>query len=140
MGALTRTQEGLFFLDSQGEVIAAYDLASGHGDYVLVVADADESEKIREALALADTWSRIAGPWAEGLSEIEVVDAMSFRIHSADLDFPLLVTRQHLESGLESLRKHLPRINRYCPTLAVADLRFSGQIVFQPAAEPPTEG
>ena len=138
--ALLRAKEGLFFLDRQGEVIAPYDPRWGDGDYVLVVASGQGPAAIRGALALAETWSRSAGPWAAGLSEIEVIDAMSFRVHTADLDFPLLVTREYLESGLDALRKYLPRINRYYPTLEVADLRFSGQIVFQPAVEPSREG
>jgi hypothetical protein len=138
--ALLRAQEGLFFLDRHGEVIAPYDPRWGDGDYVLVVAHGRGPTAIRGALALAETWSRSAGPWAPGLSEVEIVDATSYRVHAADLDFPVLVTGDYLEPGLEALRRHLPTINRYYPLLEVADLRFSGQIVFQPAGELPREG
>ena len=138
--ALLRAQEGLFFLDRRGEVIAPYDPQWGDGDYVLVVAHGRGPAAIRGALALAETWARNAGPWAAGLSEVEIVGATSYRVHAADLDFPVLVTHEHLQTGLEALRRHLPTINRYYSALEVADLRFSGQIVFQPAAELPREG
>ena len=138
--ALLKSSRGLFFLDRQGEVIAPYDTVSGHGDFVIVVLEEHDSASIRGALDLVETWERVAGPWAHGLSEVEVVDAMSYRIHAVDLDFPLLVTGERLETGLRELRRHLPEIRLYCPTLEVADLRFSGQMVFQPAAAPPTEG
>jgi hypothetical protein len=138
--ALLRTAEGLFFLDREGEIIAPYDSVSGHGDYVFVVANSDQLHAIQEALALAEIWERVAGSWAQGLSEIEVVDALSFRVHSEDLDFPLLVTRAQLEPGLWALRRHLPQVSRHQAALEFADLRFSGQIVFQPAQQAPTEG
>ncbi|MDH3255115.1 MAG: FtsQ-type POTRA domain-containing protein [Acidobacteriota bacterium] len=138
--ALLKSDDELFFLDDGGEIIAPYDRFSGAGDYVVIVADARESDAIREALALSSAWSRSAGSWAEGLSEVEVVGATSFRVYCRDLEFPLLVSREYLAPGLEALREYLPTVRSRYPDLEVADLRFSGQIVFQPAGESATEG
>ena len=65
---------------------------------------------------------------------------VAIKQRSMSLPAQLLVTRENLEPGLRALEQHLPNIRRSWPSLAVADLRFSRQIVFQPAHETPMEG
>lgn len=136
--ALLRTPDELSYLDSDGRPIARYETGRGEGDFVIITAGVGES--IRAGLDVANRWPEVAGGWGQALSEVESVDALSFRLHISNLDFPLLVTSEHLDQGVAALRRQLPRIRRRYPILKFADLRFSGQIVFQPAGEPPMEG
>ena len=138
--ALLRVGGDLHYLDGGGAMIAPYRGGSDDGDFVLISASVGDREALRRALGIVTRWSRVAGPWAGGLSEVEILDSTSFRLHVADLEFPLLVNHDRLESGIIALREHLPAVARRLPALEMADLRFSGQIVFQPAEEPPTEG
>jgi cell division septal protein FtsQ len=138
--ALLRTPNGLSYLDSSGQTIAPYETAAGEGDFVVITAGSDGEAAIRGGLDVATAWSRVAGSWAVGLSEVETIDALSFRLYVSDLEFPLLVTEERLEKGVAALRRVLPRLRPRYPTLQFADLRYSGQVVFQPAGGPPTEG
>lgn len=138
--ALLRIGTELHYLDGSGATIAPYQGGSSDGDFVLISATARDRGPLRRAIEIVTAWPEIAGPWADGLSEIQIIDSSSFRLHVADLEFPLLVNHDRLESGVTALREHLPDVVRRFPTLQMADLRFSGQIVFQPAEEPPTEG
>ena len=138
--ALLRVGSDLYYLDGEGETIAPFEGGVGNGDFVVVSALAGERAAVRRALEIIADWPRVSGPWADGLSEVEVLGGRSFRLHVADLEFPVLVSSDRFESGLSALREHLPAVARKFPVLETADLRFSGQIVFQPAEEPPTEG
>jgi hypothetical protein len=137
--ALLKAGDELFFLDGEGGVIAPYEPDPGSPDFILVEADPADREGIREALRLADEWSRKGGRWAEGLSEIAVADATSFKLVVAGLEFPLLMDRAGLER-VDLFERILPEIIVRYPELRMADLRFAGQIVFQPVVRPPTKG
>jgi hypothetical protein len=138
--ALLRTPSGLSYLDPGGRTIAPYEAADGEGDFIVITPGSEGEATIRDGLDVATAWTKVAGIWAPGLSEVETIDALGFRLHVSDLEFPLLVTEERLDQGVVALRRVLPRLRRRYPTLEFADLRYSGQIVFQPAEGPPTEG
>ena len=54
------------------------------------------------------------------------------------LDFPVMASLEGLESGLDRLSWLLPELERRYAAIASVDIRFSRQIVFEPAAAPRT--
>lgn len=133
--ALLRRDEGLFYVDRTGFVIEPYDPA-GPVDLPLLSLAPGAPLEVGRALVVATTFDRHAPGGAVGLSEVELLGLDDFRIHSAALPFPVLVSGKEVKTQLEKLEKLLPEINRRFPSVAAVDLRFSRQIVVQPAVEP----
>ena len=73
--------------------------------------------------------------WAASLSEIEILNQSDLRLHSAAFPFPVIVARERLEEGLESLRSYLPKLEAHRDAVGAVDLRFERYIVIKPAKE-----
>lgn len=135
--ALLRRDGDLLYVDRAGEVIEAYDPA-GEVDLILLSGRADSSEGIELALTTIDRLGELDPELASGLSEIEMLGAGEFRMHTAGLSFPVLVSAARLETQIQNFNSFLPEIARRYERLEAVDLRFHRQIVIQPAVMPPS--
>lgn len=86
------------------------------------------------ALEVAAELGRVRPDWAGALTRIDVLGEEDFRLHTAALRFPLLVTRGQVGPKIRRLEELLPELERRYPAIAAVDLRFSRRIVVQPAA------
>lgn len=134
--ALLRRGDGLLFVDRRGEVIAPFDPALGLADLVLLSAPAARPRELAAALDAIDTIGRLEPRLAAELSEVELLGQGDYRLLSASLPYPILVNGQRLRSGLARLRRYAADIAERYGTIGAVDLRFSRQIVIQPAAAP----
>jgi cell division septal protein FtsQ len=138
--ALMRRGEGLSLVDRDGTVFAPYRPEWGTVDLPLIGGiGADELAEIPAALGVIERWSRARPDGERELSEVESLGNGDYRVFSAALPFPVLVSGARLEEGLGSLARLLPQIERRYPEVRQVDLRFSQQIVIQPAALPRVE-
>lgn len=136
--ALLRHENDLYYVDRSGFLIEPYSL-EGPFDLPLLTADSGVSLNVDLALSVADRFGQTAPVWGTGLSEIEVLGEEDFRFHSAALKFPILVSAGTVERQVENLQSILPEIMKRYEVPVSVDLRFSGQIVIQPAVEPRSE-
>lgn len=140
--ALWREGEALLILDSAGRRIAPLDGGSGALDLPVISALEPSADPgaAASAIAVAERWQRLRP--ADLVSEVEILPAGDFRLITTELPFTVVVSADRLEAAPGALARALPALDRYPASLgrlAAVDLRFSRQIVFQPAAEPPRE-
>ena len=132
--ALLRQEEGLFYVDKTGFVMEPYDPA-GPVDLPCSVSPGAKLD-VGRALEVAGSFDRFAPGGTVGLSEVELLGLDDFRIHSAELAFPVLVSGPELETQLVKLERCYPRLPVGFQQSKQWILRFSRQIVIQPAVEP----
>jgi cell division septal protein FtsQ len=132
---LLRSEEGLFYVDRAGTVIDLYDPAREADLLLLSVAPGARLE-VEPALAVAAELELVAPDWASGLSEVEVLGGDDFRLFTASLPFPVLVSLGGVGRQVRKFRQVMPEITRRYDRVSAVDLRFSRQIVIQPAADP----
>jgi len=133
--ALLRQDDGLFYVDKTGFVMEPYDPA-GPVDLPLLSVAPRANLDVARALEVAASFDRFAPGGTVGLSEIELLGLDDYRIHSAELAFPVLVSGVEVKTQLAKLENLLAEITRRFPAVEAVDLRFSHQIVVQPAVEP----
>lgn len=137
--ALLRLRGELFFVERDANVIAAFDERLVQEELLVLDAPTGSEIEVAPALDLAAEWRRLDPPWSGELAEIEIVSEEDFRVRSDGLAFPVFVSPKSLEHGLERLSWLLPQIERRYAAVASVDIRFSRQIVIEPAAVPQTE-
>lgn len=142
--ALWRDVGGLVFLDDSGRRIAPFDGDHGSLDLAVVSAaapDADPGTEGAAAIRTVARWERLVP--GDRVARIEILRSGDFRLATGSLPFTVVVSADRLETAPAVLERVRPLIeSRRSPMpaeLASVDLRFSRQIVFQPAAEPPRE-
>ena len=139
--ALWRVGSELWFLDSAGRLIAPLDAEAGDVDLPLVSGSAEPEPAIVErALEVAAAWERLRAD--DRVSEVELLPQGDFRLITTSLPFAVVVSAERMETAPAALARALPLIDRRFNSqgrVAVVDLRFSRQVVFQPAALPPRE-
>lgn len=134
---LLREEDGrLSYVDGQGTIIAPFDPVAGPSDLPLVSGSRD-ADHIANALAVAKRLVRLAPDWGREISEIRILGVQDFRIYTGALRFPVLVSAPHLEAAVEALRRYQNSIERHWPNVAFVDLRFTRQIIIQPATGRP---
>lgn len=133
--ALLRRGDELLYVDVQGFAIVAY-TPEGPVDLVILSVATGEEWRVRQALELVASLERLDPEISRQLSEIEVLSLGDFRIHTGALDFPILVSGAEVEGQIAKLEELLPEISRRFETVEAVDLRFSRQIVIQPAGDP----
>lgn len=136
--ALLRHEGDLYYVDWNGFLIEPYS-PTGPVDLPLLTVDSGASLNVEMALDVADRFNRVAPDWGAGLSEIEILGEEDFRLHSAALEFPVLVSTGTVERQVENLQSILPEIRKRYEVPITVDLRFSQQIVIQPAVQPRSE-
>jgi cell division septal protein FtsQ len=132
--AVLRLESELLFVDIEGVAFAPFDPAIGPADLLLLSGGSRPAE-LRRALEVARRVERAEPTWAAALSEIEILNHSDFRLFCAILPFPVIVTRDRLEEGLESLRFYLPEIEPHEAAVGAIDLRFEQYVVIKPAKE-----
>ncbi len=136
--ALLRHEDDLFYVDKDGFLIEPYS-PTGPVDLPLLAVDPAASLNVGMALGVAERFNRVAPAWGAGLSEVEVLGDEDFRLHSAALEFPVLVSTGTVERQVKNLQTILPQIRKRYQVPVTVDLRFSQQIVIQPAVQPRSE-
>jgi cell division septal protein FtsQ len=132
---LLRRDEGLFYVDRSGTVIDLYDPTREVDLLLLSVAPGVRLE-VEPALVVAAELELVAPDWASGLSEVEVLGGDDFRLFTAALPFPVLVSLGGVGRQVRKFRQVMPEIARRYDRVSAVDLRFSRQIVIQPAVDP----
>jgi cell division protein FtsQ len=132
---LLRREDGLFYVDRSGTVIDLYDPERETDLLLLSVAPGARLE-VESALALAADLELVAPDWAAGLSEVELLGGGDFRLFTAAVPFPVLVSLGGVGRQVRKLKEVMPEIVRRYDRVSAVDLRFSRQIVIQPAVEP----
>lgn len=134
--ALLRRADELLFVDRAGEVIAPFDPALGVADLVLLSAADAPARELAGALGMVETIGQVEPRLAAELSEVELLGQGDYRLLIASLPYPILVNGERLRPGLARLRRYATDISSRYGTVGAVDLRFSRQIVIQPAASP----
>jgi cell division septal protein FtsQ len=132
--ALLRRGGELFFVDPTGVAFAPFDPAIGVSSLLLLSGSSGAGDLVA-AMSAAVVMERVLPELASTLSEIEILNHLDLRIYCATLPFPVVVSRDRLEEGLESLRDRLPEIEGHLDSVGAIDLRFERYIVIQPGKE-----
>lgn len=93
-----------------------------------------------EVLAVAAAIGQVEADWAAKLSKIEVLGEDDYRLTTAALPFPVLVSRNEVSQKAARLLRLLPELQRRYEKVDAVDLRFSRRIVVQPANGVPARG
>lgn len=136
--ALLRRPEGLFYMDAEGVVIDRYDPLAGPSDLVILASPDGTLPAVARVLEIVSILETIEPAWGRGLSEIEILNDEDLRLFTAALPFPVILSGGRAEADLRKLRWVMPEIERIDPRPAAVDLRYTRQVVVQPAAEPPS--
>jgi cell division septal protein FtsQ len=135
--ALLSREDGLFYVDDEGMVFAPFDPSLGLADLPLVGWQASGGlADLPAALDLVERWSAMRPDDARDLSQVEALGGGNFRLYTSSFPFPVMVRADRLESGLAKLGRVLPTLVARYSDVRQVDLRFSRQIVIQPAAVP----
>ena len=134
--ALYRSDKGLVYVDASGETIAPWRSVQGMGDLPILSGRGD-AEHLAGAVALVEEVYKAGPTWAEGLSEVEILSELDYRLYTRDLPFPLLVRAGTVDSKAHHLQTILPRILDRFETVAAVDLRFARRIIIEPVAQDP---
>ncbi|MGH9381609.1 MAG: cell division protein FtsQ/DivIB [Thermoanaerobaculia bacterium] len=130
--AMLRDVEGrLRYVDAEGEPIVAYVPGGGPADLPLV-AGSDRPAHVAAAVAVVRDLARLEPEWGREISEIQVLGPSDFRVYTAEYRFPILLSAQRLDAGVEALRRHRRVLERAFPEVGEVDLRFERQIIIQP--------
>ncbi len=136
--ALLERDDGLYYVERDGRVIAPLEEAAEETGLVRIRAERGGPDAIASAIEVAASWRELRPAGAELPLRIEVLNEDDYRV-AAGLPFELLVSRHNLEPGLGRLNDFLPEIRRRYPSLSALDLRFTNQYVIPIAAQPLTQ-
>lgn len=145
VAALLRHDGELWYLDSEGLVVAPFDPLAPPEDLLLVSRRETEGDvgapgepvlglaPLSDALAFAAEVERVRPAWAAQLSEIEIVGEQDFRLFTSAVPFPVLARAGSLAEKVARLEPLLGEIVARYPAVAAVDLRFRRHIVVQPS-------
>lgn len=136
--ALLNRDGELYYVDLDGIAFAPFDPSMESSD-LLLVSGSSRSPELREAMTLATRLVALDGELGAGLSEVEVLNHRDFRLYTAALPFPLVISSRDVGPRLESLHQVLPMLEHRLDSVGAIDLRFDRYIVVQPAKEPAKE-
>jgi cell division septal protein FtsQ len=132
--ALLRHDGELVYVDGSGRMIEKLDSREAAPDLIVIDVPDPNLVSVPQAMAVISDLARVAPEWERGLEVMEVLGPRDFRLATAAVPFPLLVSTGRVEAGILNLRRFLPEILRRYREVAAVDLRFSGQIVIQPTS------
>ncbi|MCG8459942.1 MAG: FtsQ-type POTRA domain-containing protein [Holophagales bacterium] len=126
----------LVFLDGSGRPIAPLSTPWQRPgiDLPIISGGSGTVAGIASAVGLLREIEAAAPPWIQGLSEIEILSDTDYRVHTADLPFPLLLRAGTVDDKNRRLEQLLPRIAERFDAIAAVDLRFSRRIIIERAA------
>ena len=135
--ALLRDGNELHYLDTSGRTIAPFDPRGRTADLPLISGTRPNEEAtpatLRSAVELLSEIDDVQPSWATGLSEVEILGEEEFRVHTANLSFPVLVRAGTLHQKARRLEALLPHIVERYGAAAAIDLRFARRIIVQPS-------
>jgi len=146
--AVLETDDGLFFVDPEGERIAPLAPGDSAGSLLRVAAGAtvtgispalatSEAPSVRRALALERSLAEAGVPeWSVPLLWVEVVGDDDFRLYAGELPFSILVRSQGLARRIEVLERLRPDILERVEAIAEVDLRFESRVIVRPGDPP----
>ena len=130
--ALYRDREqGLIYVDAEGRRIAPWSMSKDSGDLPILSGRGEETH-LAAAIELVAEIDEADPPWAAGLSEVEILSELDYRLHTRDLPFPLLVRAGTVDGKARHLQALLPRILERFDTVGAVDLRFARRIIIEP--------
>jgi hypothetical protein len=141
--ALVAGDEGLAFLDGEGQVIAPAPMAAQHEkgrhvpntDLVIIHYRFPGPVPVQAALDLVAELRRAHPAWGVGVREVEILGDGEYRVVTAALPYPLLLEAGSVAPAVTSLQQMLPEIERRLPAVGEADLRSPRRLVIRPAAK-----
>ena len=128
--ALYRALDGLAWVDDTGRLIEPVDFSRPQSGLDLPILSGPE-DQIGAALELLSEIDTTGAGWAPGLSEVEILGASDFRLHTTALPFPLVVRQGSLASQSRHLRALLPRLSASAGRIDAVDLRFARRIIIK---------
>jgi hypothetical protein len=145
--AVLETEDGLYYVDGDGERIARLEPGDSVASLVRVAAGAtaigispalatSESSSVRHALAIEASLHQSSGPeWRLPVLWVEVIGDDDYRVYLGALPFPILVRTQDVARRIDLLEQLRPAILERAPILAEVDLRFESRVIVRPATE-----
>jgi hypothetical protein len=145
--AVLETEDGLYYMDSDGERIARLEpedsaeslLRIAAGSTAIGISPAlatSESSSVRHALAIETSLEHSTGPdWRLPVLWVEVIGDDDYRVYLGRLPFPILVRSRDVAPRIDLLEQLRPAILERAPILAEVDLRFESRVIVRPAIE-----
>jgi cell division septal protein FtsQ len=147
--AVLETEDGLYFVDSDGERIARFEPGDTAGTLLRIAAGAtsigispalatSEAASVRRAIALQRALVEANGPgWRLPPLWTEVVGDDDFRLYLGELPFSILVRSEGVAQRIELLERLRPEILDRVEAIAEVDLRFDSRVIVRPGEPPP---
>lgn len=145
--AVLETDDGLWYLDADGERIARLEPGDSPGGLLRVAAGSTsigispalasaEAASVRHALAIEGEIDRASLPdWSQPVLWVEVIGDDDYRVYLGTLPFPVLVRSRDVASRVATLEELRPAILERVPILAEVDLRFASRVIVRPALD-----
>ena len=145
--AVLETEDGLYYVDGDGERIARLEPGDSPAALLRVAAGAtaigispalatSESSSVRHALAIEASLNGSTGPeWRLPVLWVEVIGDDDYRVYLGALPFPILVRTQEVARRIDLLEQLRPAILERAPLLSEVDLRFESRVIVRPATE-----
>ncbi len=138
--------QGLIYVDQAGRRIAPWSPSKGSPsegspsegspsksfDDLPILSGKGEESHLASALGLVAEIQAAGPAWADGLSEIEILSELDYRLYTRDLPFPLLLRSGTVDRKARHLQALLPRILDRFETVGAVDLRFARRIIIEP--------
>jgi cell division septal protein FtsQ len=128
--ALWKDRETLWWLDSRGDPIAAYDPRTDGEDYVVVSGDA---RALPEAMALLEDLRERAPEYFAALSEIDALPDGDFGMMDSIFRRPVRVLRRDAPEKITALLKARGLLESRGWEARAIDLRFADRIILEGA-------
>jgi hypothetical protein len=145
--AVLETEDGLWYVDADGERIARLEPGESPGGLLRVAAGATsvgispalasaEAASVRHALAIETEVDRASLPdWSQPVLWVEVIGDDDYRVYLGTLPFPVLVRSQDVARRVATLEELRPAILERAPIVAEVDLRFERRVIVRPALD-----
>ena len=147
--AVLETDDGLWFVDSDGERIARFEPGDSAGTLLRIAAGAtavgispalatSEAASVRRAIAVERALIEADGPgWRLPPLWTEVVGDDDFRLYLGELPFSILVRSEGVAQRIALLERLRPEILDRVEAIAEVDLRFESRVIVRPGPPPP---
>jgi hypothetical protein len=149
--AVVETEEGLYYVDADGDRIAEFGPDDGAGALLRIAAGSTavgispalatgEASSVRRALDVERALQADAVPqWSVPPLWVEVIGDDDFRLYAGEVPFAILVRSAGVAERMQLLERLRPAILDRVGTVAEVDLRFESRVIVRPGTPPPAE-